>query len=246
MRQFFEEYNMVFAIAAVGCLTIGMKSIAAIIYFGLIREAEQMGSTKNKKMKSFIAKFEAVYKLKMEIHNVECRVKNFMYNLHVLGTSLNGWKNIGLYGGIISTLMFGVDIVAGLNYEMSGRWFIVNALTYAATVLLIASSELVLQNRRKHKQLYVQMLDYAENTLKSHLEKEYLRSEETMAYQREYFEPELNEDNYGHNVEEEAVKKKNVEKENESVSDKYENEEQEEAASTLEHLKLLEEFIEQL
>lgn len=246
MRQFFEEYNMVFAIAAVGCLTIGMKSIAAIIYFGLIREAEQMGSTKNKKMKSFIAKFEAVYKLKMEIHNVECRVKNFLYNLHVLGTSLNGWKNIGLYGGMISTLMFGVDIVAGLNYEMSGRWFIVNALTYVATVLLIASSELVLQNRRKHRQLYVQMLDYAENTLKAHLEKEYLRSEETMAYQREYFEPELNEDNNRHNVEEEAIKKKNVEKENESVSDKYENKEQEEAASTLEHLKLLEEFIEQL
>ena len=246
MRQFFEEYNMEFAIAAVGCLTIGMKSIAAIIYFGLIREAEQMGSTKNKKMKSFIAKFEAVYKLKMEIHNVECRVKNFLYNLHVLGTSLNGWKNIGLYGGMISTLMFGVDIVAGLNYEMSGRWFIVNALTYVATVLLIASSELVLQNRRKHRQLYVQMLDYAENTLKAHLEKEYLRSEETMAYQREYFEPELNEDNNRHNVEEEAIKKKNVEKENESVSDKYENKEQEEAASTLEHLKLLEEFIEQL
>ena len=246
MRQFFEEYNMVFAIAAVGCLTIGMKSIAAIIYFGLIREAEQMGSTKNKKMKSFIAKFEAVYKLKMKIHNVECRVKNFLYNLHVLGTSLNGWKNIGLYGGMISTLMFGVDIVAGLNYEMSGRWFIVNALTYVATVLLIASSELVLQNRRKHRQLYVQMLDYAENTLKAHLEKEYLRSEETMAYQREYFEPELNEDNNRHNVEEEAIKKKNVEKENESVSDKYENKEQEEAASTLEHLKLLEEFIEQL
>ena len=90
------------------------------------------------------------------------------------------------------------------------------------------------------------MLDYAENTLKAHLEKEYLRSEETMAYQREYFEPELNEDNNRHNVEEEAIKKKNVEKENESVSDKYENKEQEEAASTLEHLKLLEEFIEQL
>ena len=239
MRQFFEEYNMLFAIAAAGCLTIVMKSIAAIIYYGLIKDSEQMGITKNKRKKSFIAKFEAVYKLKMEIHNVQCRVECFLYNMRVMGISLYGWKNMGIYGCTVSTLMFGADIVAGINYGFSDRWFIVNGLTYIATIVLSASSELVLQLRRKDKHLYMQMLDYAENTLKAHLEKEYIHKEETTAYQMEYFDSgdeKGNDNNYEEN--------KGINVENKETGN--ETEKQNEAASTLEHLKLLEEFIEQL
>lgn len=223
MRQFLEEYNVAFVIAAIGCLTIVMKSIAAIIYHSLTREAGQMGSTKNKKMKSFITKFEAAYKLKMEVHNVGCRVEGFLYNLRVLGISLEGWKNIGIYGSFVITLVFGAGMVGGLNYSMTGRWFVINSLIYGAAILLILASELVLQNHRRHRLLYVQMLDYAENTLKSHMEKEYLKDEEMKAYQMEYFNSEEDEDK----EEEEDNKHK-------------------EAASTLENIKLLEELIEQL
>lgn len=250
MRQFFEGYNMVIAIAAAGCLTIGMKSIAAIIYYGLIRNSEQMGSTKNKRIKSFIAKFEAIYKLRMEVHNAQCRVESFLYNMRVMGISLYGWKNMGLYGCAVITLMFGTDIVAGINYGMSNRWFMVSGLTYAAAVILIASSELVLQLRRKDRQLYVQMLDYVENTLKTHLEKEYIRKEETKAYQMEYFEPEDEKDFEGENEGSKDEDLINEENDNQAVP--YESVEgnnkgvQKEAASTLENLRLLEEFIEQL
>ena len=85
----------------------------------------------------------------------------------------------------------------------------------------------------------MQMLDFAENTLKAHLEKEYILKEETTAYQMEYFDSgdeKGNDNNYEEN--------KGINVENKETGN--ETEKQNEAASTLEHLKLLEEFIEQL
>ena len=91
MKQFLQDYNMVFAMAAAGCLTIMMKSIAAIVYYKLICQAEQMGSTQNKYMKALVGKITASYKLKREVHNIKCIVDKSMYNMRFLGISAAGW-----------------------------------------------------------------------------------------------------------------------------------------------------------
>lgn len=215
MKQFLQDYNMVFAMAAVGCLTIMMKSITAIVYYKLICQAGQMVTSQNKYMKAMAGKITATYKLKRRVHNVKCIVEKSMYNMRFLGISIASWKNTGIYGISTVLLVLAAGILLGVYYHMPSEWYAVNCLSAVAVVTLLATSEILFQIHRKYKILQLQMTDYLENILQPKLEKEYLHPEEEKKYQNEYFEEE------------------------------EEEEEQDEAAASLEDLKLFEEFVEE-
>lgn len=228
MKEFLQDYDMVFAMAAVGCLTIMMKSIASVIYYRLLCQSEQMGTTQNKYMRAASGKFIAAYKLKREVHNVSCVVDRCLYNMRIMGISAISWKNIGIYGITAEILMFSIGTVGGLYYELTMDWFIINFVTLGITVIILAASEILFQLHRKYKMLQIQMVDYMENILKPKLEKEYLHPEETKKYQMEYF---------------------NLEKDTkEEEGEEYSNDEEdieEETAPSMEQLKLLEEIMEE-
>lgn len=215
MKQFLQDYYMVFAMAAIGCLTIVMKSIAAIIYYKLICQAEQMGNTQNKHMKILAGKITASYKLKREIHNVKCIVDKSMYNIRFLGISAEAWKNTGIYGITAVIIVLASCLLLGVYFHMPYEWHALASLSAVAVIALLATSEMLFQIHRKYKLLKLQMTDYLENVLQPKLEKEYLHPEEEKKYQNEYFE------NDG------------------------QKEEQDEVAASKEELKLFEEFVEE-
>lgn len=215
MKQFLQDYNMVFAMAAVGCLTVMMKSITAIVYYRLICQAEQMGTSDNKYMKALVGKFTASYKLKREVHNVSCIVDKSMYNIRFLGISAAGMKNTGICGIAVECMILVASLLLGIYYHMPLEWYALTSLSSAAVIMLLATSEMLFQTRKKYKLLCLQMTDYLENVLKPKLEKEYLHPEEEKKYQHEYFE------NSEH------------------------TEQHEEVAASLEDLKLFEEFVEE-
>lgn len=215
MKQFLQDYNMVFAMAAVGCLTIMMKSIAAIVYYKLICQAEQMGNTKNKYMKALSGKIIASYKLERKIHDVKCMVDKSMYNMRFLGISAAGWKNVGIYGILAVLAVFVSCLLLGVYFHMPYEWHALTGLSAVAVIALLATSEMLFQIHKKYRLLKLQMTDYLENVLQPKLEKEYLHPEEEKKYQNEYFENE------------------------------EEKEQQDEAAASMEDLKLFEEFVEE-
>ena len=227
MKEFLQDYNMVFAMAAMGCFTIMMKSIASVIYYRLLCQSEQMGTTKNKYMRAVSGKFIASYKLKREVHNVSCTVDRCLYNMRIMGISVISWKNVGIYGITAEILMFSISIIGGLYYGLTIDWFIINSVTAGITVIILAASEILFQLHRKYRLLELQMVDYMENILKPKLEKEYLRPEETRKYQMEYF-----------NLSEE-------EEEEHHESREQEEDIEEETAPSMEQLKLLEEIMEE-
>ena len=120
MKQFLQDYNMVFAMAAVGCLTIMMKSITAIVYYKLICQAGQMVTSQNKYMKAMAGKITATYKLKRKVHNVKCIVEKSMYNMRFLGISIASWKNTGIYGisAVLLVLVTGILFRCVLPYAI--------------------------------------------------------------------------------------------------------------------------------
>lgn len=215
MKQFLQDYNMVFAMAAVGCLTIMMKSIAAIVYYKLICQAEQMGSTQNKYMKTLAGKITASYKLEREVHNIKCIVDKSLYNMRFLGISAVSWKNAGIYGIVAVFMLLASCLLLGVYYHMPYEWYALTSLSAVAVVTLLATSEILFQIHKKYRLLQLQMTDYLENVLQPKLEKEYLRPEEEKKYQNEYF------DNNG------------------------QKDQQDEAAASMEDLKLFEEFVEE-
>ena len=215
MKQFLQDYNMVFAMAAVGCLTIMMKSIAAIVYYKLICQAEQMGSTQNKYMKALVGKITASYKLERKIHNIPCMVDKSMYNMRFFGISAAGWKNVGIYGILAVLAVLASCLLLGVYFHMPYEWHALTGLSAVAVIALLATSEMLFQIHKKYRLLKLQITDYLENVLQPKLEKEYLYPEEKKKYQNEYFENE------------------------------GQKEQQDEAAASMEDLKLFEEFVDE-
>lgn len=215
MKQFLQDYNMVFAMAAVGCLTVMMKSFTAVTYYKLICHAEQMGTSDNKYMKALVGKFAATYKLKREVHNVRCIVDKSMHNIRFFGVSVANMKNIGIYGIAVEFMLLVACLLLGIYHHMPLEWHALTSLSSAAVIMLLATSEILFQIHSKYELLCLQMTDYLENVLQPKLEKEYLRPEEDKKYQHEYFE------NSEH------------------------KEQHKEAAASLEDLKLFEEFVEE-
>lgn len=215
MKQFLQDYNMVFAMAAAGCLTILMKSIAAIVYYRLTCQAEQMAAARNKYMKALVARFTASYKMKREVHNVKCIVDKSMFNMHFLGIPAAGWKNAGVYGISAVLLVLVASLLLGVYYHLPSEWYALTCLSAVTVVTLLATSEILFQIHKKYELLKLQMTDYLENVLKPQLEKEYLVPEEEEKYQ------------------------------NRDFSDDGQEGQQKEAAATMEDLRLFEEFVEE-
>ena len=189
MEAFFEEYNMIFVMTAVGCISIGIKSIIAIVYADLIAQSCQMQCIQDKWLKNLVSKIDASYQLKMKIHDTKSLVDMCVYNMKYAGVSLETWKNEGIYGLAFMAVVYGADMLAGSYYRFDGQWFLGNTMSAVAIAVLMISSELFLQLHEKDKRLKLQLSDYIENILIPRLERQYIQSDKNKVYQLECTEP---------------------------------------------------------
>ena len=172
MKDFLQGYNTIYAIAAIGCITILMKSIAAIVYYRLIVQSEQMSKAKNKYIKSVVERVKATYGLKREIHNADCIVEKSMLDMHVLGVSVEGWKNFGVYGAGLIVFCTVVSVAGGVYYSMPDEWIMANVFVAGSVLTLIVLSEIIFKNRRKYRLLKFEFADYINNVLIPKFERE--------------------------------------------------------------------------
>lgn len=171
-------------------IAILQKCICAIIYQMLLRDAEQIGNTKNKWMRTMHTKFEACYKLRVPVHNPSCFVKNYMEQYHFLGFSMKTLENTDIFCGLIVAGGTLLGIMCGIYYELPARWIFIHSMTLAFFLLFLAASEILFQVRHKRNTLHLRLLNYFENTLQGKLENQYLYPEENEAYQNSFFEEE--------------------------------------------------------
>ncbi len=188
MKEILENYEVLFLLAGITCVSLLMKLISFCLYGKLLRESNRMAVTKNKWMKSMMAKFEAYYKLRISVHNVENFVDRYLYHYRFLGLSLHSWENAGYYAALIMTGLWILTCLAGGYYEMSTKWFLIMAFVFVALLMLLGFLELVMNTGKSRKLFRVQLIDYMENTMRARLENEYFHQEESEEYQREYFE----------------------------------------------------------
>lgn len=169
-------------------VAILLKCICAIGYQVLLRDAEQMSSTKNKWLRSIITKYEACYKLKMPIYNVEVFIKNYLERYRLLGFSIKSLENFDWFCGLFVTGCTLFGIMCGIYYELPDKWVLIHSMTLVLFLIFLVMSELLFQVRHKKNLLYIQLLNHFDNNLRVKLEKQYLYPEENAAYQNEYFQ----------------------------------------------------------
>lgn len=188
MKQFLENYNLLFTMTGVTALAILLKCICAIIYQILLRDSEQIPATKNKWIRAMYTKYESCYKLQIPIHNPDCFINNHIAQYRFLGISLKTLENTDIFCGLLVTAATLLSVICGIYYDLPSRFLLIHSMTLAFFLIFLGMGEFIFQVRRKRTLLHLQLLNYFENTLQAKFEKQYLHPEEREAYEQAYFE----------------------------------------------------------
>ncbi len=188
IKLILENYDVLFFLAAICCVSLIMKMISAALYRKLLWDSNQMGATDNRLMKSMMSKFEAYYKLQISVHNVENFVDRYLYHYHFMGLSLRSWEYIGCYFMAVTVGFAALFCTAAGYFGLPFRWFCVMGFTVTVLLLVQGIFELAFNMRSSWRILRIQVIDYMENTMRARLENEYFHQDAVREYQREYFE----------------------------------------------------------
>lgn len=190
MKAILENFDVLYFLAGVTCVSVLMKFVGFLLYKRLLRDSSQMGTTDNKWMKSMMAKFEAYYKLRISVHNVENFVDRYIYHYHFLGLSLQSWEYIGCYTAAVTVAAAALFSLAAGYYQLSMEWFMVMGFCVLSLLIIQGAASCFFSMHSSRKIFRIQLIDYMENTMRARLENEYFNKEATRQYQMEYFDVE--------------------------------------------------------
>lgn len=192
MKEILENFDVLYFLAGVTCVSILLKFVGFVLYKRLLRDSNQMGTTDNKWMKSMMAKFEAYYKLRISVHNVENFVDRYIYHFHFLGFSLQSWEYVGSFMAAVTVGAAVLSCLAAGYYGLPVEWFMVMGFCVVSLLLIQGFASCLFNMHRSRKLFRIQLIDYMENTMRARLENEYFNKEATEQYQMEYFDTEEN------------------------------------------------------
>lgn len=193
MKELLEQ--QVFMYAMLGLCIAGsiVKCMLSIIYGGLVKASFHMADTENRLFKLMRLKFEAFYKLKMSVRNVENFVDRYVMNHKCCGLFLHTWKKftsqmtflcicVGVSGAILG--MIG-ECSSRLVLEHLGMGLLTGAFLYVLDGLCAIDF--------KQLQLRANAVDYFDNFLRARLESEYFHSEKEREYPQAYGKQDMQE-----------------------------------------------------
>ena len=106
MTYFLKNYDGVLLMLIAGGVTILIKSVVAYIYTGLLHQAQQISTTKNKWMRNMVCKYETTYKMNLKINDTKSLVLMQMKDVKYAGISLYNLKNTGIYGFAFTGIIY--------------------------------------------------------------------------------------------------------------------------------------------
>ncbi|WP_455714788.1 hypothetical protein [Anaerosporobacter sp.] len=210
IQQLYDNYIFIYGMAGLCVLGTLLKIMVSRTYKRLIKASDNMGSTNHKLMKLMKMKFEAYYKLKIGVNNVDSFVDKYVYRHRICGIHLYTWENIGGQLLILCLLAGTVGSVLGLAYDCGKNDILVTFFTGVFTSSLLIVVESFINLGAKKSILKANITDYLENFLKVRLEQENFTPETLEEYRQEYFNNTLKKDSKRDNKKE---VKKDVKKE---------------------------------
>ena len=185
MTNFLKNYDGVILMLIAGGVTILIKSIVAYIYTGLLHQAQQISTTKNKWMRNMVCKYETTYKMNLKINDTKSLVLMQMKDVKYAGISLYNLKNTGIYGFAFTGIIYAVYMIGGFYEKFNREWYIKMSAVMLIITFAIWVSELFLQLKQKDELLEAQLYDYLENTLEPHLSRGILQTKNQDAEENE-------------------------------------------------------------
>lgn len=170
LALFFQHRNFMIGILTLLSLSIICQIIMGVIYHKLIRETENMSTTKHKSLQQLKLKFSSRNKISEGIPNVSIFVDKFMNQIKIGCLPLSFLKHLSGQLMLLSVLVAGIGACLGIIH---GENFLNIAPFYAVSFLglycYFAVSSLI-DIPGKAKILRTNLVDYLENHLANRLE----------------------------------------------------------------------------
>lgn len=184
----FERNIIIYTLIGLCGLGLITRFIIDLVYKRLIKEADNIGATKNLLLKHMKMKFETCYRLKIGVNNVDTFVDKNVLRYRFCGILLSTWENFGGQVLFLSLLLVPISAVFGVRFDCGQ-----NQILMTGAVGILTSSVLILVDKSinlfvKKRVLKLNILDYLENFCKVRLEQETFHPELMEQYRREYFE----------------------------------------------------------
>lgn len=150
-------------------LGVLFKVAQTFIYINLMEESENVPASKNKLIKQMKMKFENCFKLNLGVNNVEAFVDKYMYKYKICGISIYNFNRVPIIAAWLSGVM---GIVCGCicyleNYSVKlGSVYEIYGI---GSVIILKLAEIILDTSHKKNVLYVNLIDFFENSLVNHL-----------------------------------------------------------------------------
>lgn len=188
VQQLYDNYIFIYGMAGLCVLGTLLKIMVSRTYKRLIKASDNMGSTNHKLMKLMKMKFEAYYKLKIGVNNVDSFVDKYVYKHKICGIHLYTWENIGGQLLVLCLLAGTVGSVLGLAYDCGKNDILIIFFTGVFTSSLLIVVESFINLGAKKSILKANITDYLENFLKVRLEQENFTPEMLEEYRQECFD----------------------------------------------------------
>lgn len=184
LRYIYDNNIINYAYMGICALGLLIRIIVNLVYKRLVRESdlERLSETKNKMLKRIKKKFEACYKLKIGVNNVDIFVDKSILKYRFCGFLLSTWDNAGGQVLFLNLLIVPIAAVFGVAYGCGQDQIIkagaVGILSAAILIFVDKSMNISL----KKNMLRINLLEYLNNYCKVRLEKPELAQQ----YRQEY------------------------------------------------------------
>jgi hypothetical protein len=187
MVKFLYEENIIMYVFAGLCgLGLLVRLIVNLVYRNLVKASENPAETKNKLLKLMKMRFEACYKAKIGVNNVDTFVDKSVLKYRFCGVLLSTWDNFGGQVLFLNLLIVPISAVFGVAFDCGQKLVL---LTGAVGIL--SSAILILVDKSinitaKKRIIRLNLLDYLENFCKVRLEQEVFHPEMYEQIRREF------------------------------------------------------------
>jgi hypothetical protein len=186
IRILFDNHVFIYILLALAGCGILMKLVVQVLYFRLLRASEAMSTSNNKLAKNMKKKFEAYYKLKLGVNNVDIFVDKHFFHYKFCGIYLSTWETLCGQVLILSLLVGAISTILGLIYEC-GKNQILSTFTVGISCCgLLIFLEGLINSAGKKEMIRINMKDYLENVLKVRLVQEENQPELMEQYKKAY------------------------------------------------------------
>ena len=192
IRELYDQNIIIYVLAGLCGLAVMLRTMLSLRYKRLVKESDDIGATKNKALKHTKLKFEACYKLKIGVNNVDTFVDKNVYKYKFCGILLSTWENLCGQVLLLSVLLMPISIVFGFVFECGQDQILrIGAVGLLSNAIIIFVDKSVNISVKK-RILKLNLLDYLDNFCKVRLEQEAFHPEVLEQYRRAFFEQDVN------------------------------------------------------